>query len=158
VDNVSIHVITQESIQNYEQQTLAFASQWREEFWPGEEVVKTLRQGAAILLVALNEQSQWRGVMLLQIMPPLSDLLYIYVAGSGRGLGVGKRLITEGMALLRGKGVERLLLEVKPSNREAIGLYEQFGFTLTGRRPRYYQSGDDALIYEVKILNEVMSR
>ena len=38
-------------------------------------------------------------------------------------------------------------LEVRPSNREAIGLYERFGFRGAGTRPRYYRdTGEDALI------------
>jgi ribosomal-protein-alanine N-acetyltransferase len=38
-------------------------------------------------------------------------------------------------------------LEVRPSNQEAIDLYERFGFRGAGTRPRYYQdTGEDALI------------
>ena len=38
-------------------------------------------------------------------------------------------------------------LEVRPSNREAIDLYERFGFRSAGLRPRYYQdTGEDAMI------------
>jgi ribosomal-protein-alanine N-acetyltransferase len=38
-------------------------------------------------------------------------------------------------------------LEVRPSNRPAIDLYERFGFRGAGTRPRYYQdTGEDALI------------
>jgi ribosomal-protein-alanine N-acetyltransferase len=42
---------------------------------------------------------------------------------------------------------ESYTLEVRPSNPEAIALYERFGFRCAGTRPRYYQdSGEDALI------------
>lgn len=38
-------------------------------------------------------------------------------------------------------------LEVRPSNREAIELYERFGFRGAGTRPGYYRdTGEDALI------------
>ena len=38
-------------------------------------------------------------------------------------------------------------LEVRPSNHEAIELYERFGFRGAGTRPRYYRdTGEDALI------------
>jgi [ribosomal protein S18]-alanine N-acetyltransferase len=38
-------------------------------------------------------------------------------------------------------------LEVRPSNRAAIGLYERLGFQSAGTRRRYYQdNGEDALI------------
>lgn len=41
----------------------------------------------------------------------------------------------------------RVTLEVRPSNRGAISLYERFGFLPAGTRRRYYQdTGEDALI------------
>jgi [ribosomal protein S18]-alanine N-acetyltransferase len=46
-----------------------------------------------------------------------------------------------------GSGSAQLTLEVRPTNRAAIKLYEQFGFRSAGTRPRYYQdNGEDALI------------
>lgn len=42
---------------------------------------------------------------------------------------------------------EPVTLEVRPSNRAAITLYDRFGFRPAGTRPRYYQdTGEDALI------------
>lgn len=44
-------------------------------------------------------------------------------------------------------GTTRLLLEVRVSNTEAIGLYRKCGFVVKGRRPRYYSdTQEDALI------------
>ena len=44
-------------------------------------------------------------------------------------------------------GSAPLTLEVRPTNRPAIALYERFGFRSAGTRPRYYQdNGEDALI------------
>jgi ribosomal-protein-alanine N-acetyltransferase len=41
----------------------------------------------------------------------------------------------------------QLTLEVRPTNRAAIALYERYGFRSAGTRPRYYQdNGEDALI------------
>ena len=46
-----------------------------------------------------------------------------------------------------GSGSAQLTLEVRPTNRAAIALYERFGFRSAGTRPRYYQdNGEDALI------------
>ncbi|HEY9830216.1 MAG TPA: ribosomal-protein-alanine N-acetyltransferase, partial [Stenomitos sp.] len=43
--------------------------------------------------------------------------------------------------------LEWATLEVKPSNQAALSLYQKFGFTLAGRRRRYYKdTGEDALI------------
>ena len=41
----------------------------------------------------------------------------------------------------------RFTLEVRTSNRAAIGMYERFGFRAAGHRRRYYHdNGEDALI------------
>jgi ribosomal-protein-alanine N-acetyltransferase len=41
----------------------------------------------------------------------------------------------------------RATLEVRPSNRGAIALYEQAGFAAAALRPRYYSDNDeDALL------------
>ena len=46
-----------------------------------------------------------------------------------------------------GSGSCQLTLEVRPTNRAAIALYERYGFRSAGTRPRYYQdNGEDALI------------
>ncbi len=47
----------------------------------------------------------------------------------------------------RAGGDATYTLEVRPSNRPAIALYERFGFRSAGMRPRYYRdTGEDALI------------
>jgi [ribosomal protein S18]-alanine N-acetyltransferase len=61
-----------------------------------------------------------------------------------RGLG---RLILWGLmecAVVR--GLERSTLEVKETNQAALGLYQAYGFTEAGRRPKYYKDGSAALI------------
>jgi [ribosomal protein S18]-alanine N-acetyltransferase len=44
-------------------------------------------------------------------------------------------------------------LEVRPTNVEAIALYESLGFRETGRRPRYY--GDEDAVLMTLNLNEI---
>ena len=62
-----------------------------------------------------------------------------------RGLGrlLLRALLTEAAAL----GCLRATLEVRPSNREALALYESEGFSAAAIRPAYYSDdGEDALI------------
>jgi [ribosomal protein S18]-alanine N-acetyltransferase len=42
--------------------------------------------------------------------------------------------------------LSRVHLEVRPSNRAARALYESLGFTVAGRRPRYYGDEDAFLM------------
>ena len=48
----------------------------------------------------------------------------------------------------------RSTLEVRVSNDVARRLYEQVGYRLAGRRRRYYQDGEDALIMTTPLLAE----
>jgi [ribosomal protein S18]-alanine N-acetyltransferase len=48
-----------------------------------------------------------------------------------------------------------VVLEVRPSNVEARGLYESFGFRVVGRRRGYYyDTGEDALVMETVLGGE----
>ena len=75
-------------------------------------------------------------------------LMNIAVDPSLRRQGIAAALL--GALLERiddGSGSAQLTLEVRPTNRAAITLYERFGFRSAGTRPRYYQdNGEDALI------------
>ena len=45
-----------------------------------------------------------------------------------------------------------IVLEVRPSNHQAIALYESFNFRVTGRRRGYYyDTGEDALVMETRL-------
>jgi ribosomal-protein-alanine N-acetyltransferase len=59
------------------------------------------------------------------------------------------------LQLARGRGAQRMFLEVRPSNGPAIALYHDEGFNEIGRRPRYYPARDgreDALVMALELL------
>ena len=72
-------------------------------------------------------------------------LMNVAVAPEQRRAGVATRLINQ---LFDESGGELpFTLEVRVSNREAIAMYERFGFRSAGLRRRYYNdNGEDALI------------
>lgn len=62
-----------------------------------------------------------------------------------RGKGVGRMLLQT--LLSQNSQLISYTLEVRVSNAAAIALYESFGFTQCGIRPRYYaDNGEDAVI------------
>lgn len=72
-------------------------------------------------------------------------LMNIAVAPDRRRGGVASRLLTR--LIDEAEGVLPFTLEVRVSNRQAIAMYERFGFRSAGVRPRYYHdNGEDALI------------
>lgn len=61
--------------------------------------------------------------------------------------GYGKALLSFVLNEMKENGVQRVTLEVNEKNIAAIRLYESFGFLTAGRRKKYYEGVDDALIY-----------
>lgn len=80
-----------------------------------------------------------------------AELANIAVAPTHRGQGVGKRILEEMHAYAKARGVERMLLEVRVSNRNAIGLYEKYGYERYGLREHYYADGEDAYLMQKKL-------
>ncbi len=76
-----------------------------------------------------------------------AHLMNLAVRTDHRGEGIGSGLLESVRSGLAERGATRLTLEVRPSNREAIALYESFGMSVVGSRPGYYAvSGEDGLI------------
>jgi ribosomal-protein-alanine N-acetyltransferase len=86
-----------------------------------------------------------------------AHVLNICVAPEAQGRGLGRRLLRALVRIARGQGAERVFLEVRPSNAQAIALYHDEGFNEIGRRPRYYpaENGrEDAIVMAMELLPE----
>ena len=69
-----------------------------------------------------------------------------------RRRGIARALLSHVMEGARQSGVELVFLEVRPTNLEALALYESFGFRVIGRRKGYYfDTGEDALVMEARL-------
>ena len=76
-------------------------------------------------------------------------LLNLGVAEAYQRQGYGSFLLRHALASGRQIGGSSMFLEVRPSNRPAIVLYERFGFAEVGRRRGYYPAHvgrEDALV------------
>ena len=64
-----------------------------------------------------------------------------------RRAGLGEAVLRHMLKRCESRGAEEIFLEVRPSNRAAIKLYEKLGFQILGVRKNYYRSPvEDALI------------
>ena len=71
----------------------------------------------------------------------------VAVAPSFRAHGIGRVLLSALMDVAREAGCTSMTLEVRESNEVAQHLYQSCGFTIAGRRKRYYTDNhEDALI------------
>lgn len=73
-----------------------------------------------------------------------AHLLNVAVAATERRQGYGTSMMEDLLGEAKRRGCRRIVLEVRPGNAAAIGLYEKFGFVKVSRRPRYYANGEDA--------------
>ena len=89
------------------------------------------------------------GYAVVMIVMDEAHLLTIGVAKRRQGMGFGARLLRHVMQSARAMGATALFLEVRPSNDQALELYQHFGFVRVGVRKGYYPGivgREDALV------------
>ena len=75
-----------------------------------------------------------------------AEILSIAIAASHRGRGLSRDLLLTHLGHLAGHGVRTVFLEVEENNQPARRLYDRAGFSVAGRRERYYrQPGGEQL-------------
>jgi ribosomal protein S18 acetylase RimI-like enzyme len=88
--------------------------------------------------------TRWRGLFdgetiagLVQVVlgSPEGELRTVGRAPAYRGLGLGARLVAEGLRLLAEGGAREIELSVEASNEGALRLYRRFGFEVLRRTP-----------------------
>ncbi len=78
------------------------------------------------------------GFACFRVMGSEAELLNLAVLPSLRRQGAGSLLMEQVLQEVAKSGAVRIFLEVRDSNRAAIGFYERFGFEPIARRPGYY--------------------
>jgi [ribosomal protein S18]-alanine N-acetyltransferase len=117
--------------------------------WSLAMFVLELSKPSSICLAAVDDSRGARGGLTGYLVcaryADVWHLMNIAVDIPVRRQGIATALLDE--LVERAGSDASYTLEVRPSNRGAIELYERFGFRSAGTRPRYYQdSGEDALI------------
>jgi len=112
--------------------------------WSLAMFVLELSKPSGICLAASSGQDLL-GYVVCSRYDQVWHLMNIAVSPDHRRRGVAAGLLRR--LLEEAGGVLPLTLEVRVSNREAIAMYERYGFRSAGVRPRYYHdNGEDALI------------
>jgi ribosomal-protein-alanine N-acetyltransferase len=103
--------------------------------------------------VALDEQ-EIIGHGILSLGAGEGHLLNLCIRRPSQGQGLGRRLADHLLNCAVQGGAEFLFLEVRPSNRPAVQLYESLGFREIGVRKDYYPAAmghEDALIFALNL-------
>lgn len=75
-----------------------------------------------------------------------AEIARLGVLHEARKQGIASGLIAAIIKEFDDLKVEKLSLEVRVSNKAGFAIYHKFGFAARGRRPRYYEDGEDALV------------
>lgn len=89
------------------------------------------------------------GYAILSVAAGEAHVLNLSIAPTHQGQGLGRLLMQHLLQTARGHGADTVFLEVRPSNRAAVHLYESMGFNQVGLRNGYYPSAkgrEDAVI------------
>lgn len=68
------------------------------------------------------------------------DITNVSVAKNVQNMGIGQRLMEELLIRTKEKGIQKIFLEVRESNQQAIHVYEKIGFKQISIRKNYYES------------------
>jgi [ribosomal protein S18]-alanine N-acetyltransferase len=90
----------------------------------------------------LSDQSRICGYAIVSMAMDEAHLLNLCIAPEQRRQGLAILLLEHVINEVCMAGMDRLFLEVRPSNRAAVALYRRYGFRIIGRRPGYYPDHD----------------
>ncbi len=79
-------------------------------------------------LIEFIKQRQFSSFLLYQFTQPLCSILTLGVDQHQQGKGIGKKLINTLITVLRPHGVQRVMLDTKQNNTQAIQFYKRYGF------------------------------
>lgn len=106
--------------------------------WSEDEFDRMLAERNTLVQV-LRMGSNVIGFAVSRIGADEAEILSIAIDGVHRGRGLSGNLLVTHLGHLAGRGVKTVFLEVEENNRPARRLYERTGFTVVGRRERYYR-------------------
>lgn len=131
----------------------SFAVPWTREMFQQEMV-----PGVAVALVARSSEDKLWGYLCGSVVAGEFHIDNIAVDPRMRRQGVGKTLLLSACREAARVGAKVAILEVRASNLTAQALYGRFGFTVVGRRRRYYTGpAEDALIMCLDHLDEAVA-
>lgn len=132
----------------------SFSAPWTEEMFRWE-----LAQAGASLALVARQADRVVGYLFTWVVAGECHINNIAVAPASRGQGIGEALLRAGLTAAVARGARVALLEVREGNRAAQALYGRWGFTVAGRRRRYYSHPtEDALLMRCDDLAAALRR
>jgi ribosomal-protein-alanine N-acetyltransferase len=125
----------------------ATAAQWKREHY---ERLFSQKSHQLRLILVVEQDSGICGFLIGRAAVGEWEIENIAVLPEARRRGLGSRLLNEFLARVESDSETSVYLEVRESNRAALGLYQKWGFSEAGRRKKYYLNPqEDALILKI---------
>jgi ribosomal-protein-alanine N-acetyltransferase len=134
-----------------------FSAHWSEQSYGAIFEANTAPRIGLVIEDGLMHGDSLKGFLFARINgidceDPGCELENIVVAEGWQRRGFGKMLLQALIAAAGAHKVKSIFLEVRESNAAARALYEDCGFSVTGRRKSYYNNpSEDALQYTLKL-------
>jgi len=123
--------------------------------WNRDQLEAELEQPTGFQFVVRREGTESIIAFLCgRIMVDEAEILKLSVVQTQRRKGVGRQLLHFVVKFYRENGVKNCFLELRASNTAARKLYEKEGFSIIGKRKKYYEEpAEDAILMQYKIEN-----
>ena len=121
-----------------------------DEFWNANVLNKELENPLSDYIVAVENDEV---VAYAGLWQPIDEghITNIVTKKDKRGNHIGSKMLEEIIKLARNKKLKCVTLEVNEHNEPAIKLYKKYNFVEVGKRPKYYNNTDDAIIMTLEI-------
>lgn len=124
-----------------------------DEFWNANVLEKELENPLSDYIVALcdNEVVGYAG-----LWQPIEEghITNIVTKRDKRRQHIGTRMLEEIIKLAKLKKLKCVTLEVNEHNNGAMQLYKKYNFKEVGKRTRYYNNVDDAIIMTLEFVTD----
>ena len=121
-----------------------------DDFWNYNILKKELESENTEYIVAKNKK-QIVGFAGVQFILNEADITNIVTKRNNRNLGIGTQMLEKLIEISREKNMKTITLEVNENNKYAIKLYEKFKFEIVGKRKKYYNGTENAILMTLEL-------
>lgn len=120
--------------------------------WSAQEIVKDVTSGGNVYFVVAEGGGEVMGFAEMRTVAGEAQIYNIAVSPEARGCGIGEALLGHLIKKAEESGCASVNLEVRAGNTAALGLYNKLGFREVGRRRKYYDGKEDAILMDLDIV------
>jgi len=131
--------------QVFEIERLCFTSPFPESY------LRSLAESGSDSFLVAIEANRVIGYVSALVRERDAHVASIAVLEDFRRRGVGRALVSELIKSLKLRYIRTVSLEVRKSNTSAIRFYESLGFERIGLMPSYYEDGEDAVAFSMRL-------